>query len=453
MNDSGGSLEQFGYEQSLKRVLTYKDLVIYGLLFMVIIAPMSIFGYVSKESHGMAPLVYLVGLICMFFTAVSYMKMSRRFPIAGSVYTYVQRGINPHVGFIAGWLIMMDYLFAPSLLYILTATWCVALMPETPFWLWIFVFVGVNTLINIRGIDYTAKMDILIFLLEIVILLMFVIIGFMFIFSGGGTGGLSLSPFYQSGEVNIQFIATAVTIAALSFLGFDGISTLAEETKKPETTVGRAMLTALLLIGLFFMLQTYVATLIQPDHTQMDPDTAFFDAAELAGGTWLKTLLLIVNIIAVGLANTMVAQAASSRVLFGMARDRFLPHALSRVHPKFKTPHISTCFMAVLSLAVALTLDIETLVKLINFGALSAFFMLNFAVFWFFFIRENNRSGAKNLVHYILLPFMGMAILGYVWLNFDPLTQIIGFSWLIIGLIFGYIKSKGYKTLPSALKL
>lgn len=446
------SIEKFGYQQSLHRVLTYKDLVIYGMLFMVIIAPMSIFGYISKESHGMAPLVYLVGIICMFFTALSYMKMSRRFPVAGSVYAYVQRGINPHVGFIAGWLILLDYVFVPSLLYILTATWCVALMPSTPFWMWVLVFIGINTAINIRGIEYTAKMDILIFLLEVIVLLMFIVIGLIYVLNGGGTGGLSLSPFYQSGQVDVHFVATAVTIAALSFLGFDGISTLAEETRNPEKNVGRAIMTALLLIGAIFMLQTYVATLIQPDYSKMDSDTAFFDAAYLAGGSWLKTLLLIINIVAVGLANTMAAQAASSRILFGMGRDHFLPAVLSKVHPKFKTPFISTLFIAILSTICALSLDIEVLVKLVNFGALSSFVMLNFAVFWLFYIREKNRRGFKNIINYLVLPFIGMFILGYVWMSFDKITQIIGFSWLIIGLIFGYIKSNGYKTVPQAFE-
>ena len=447
------SVEKFGYEQSLKRVLTYKDLVIYGMLFMVIIAPMSIFGYISKESHGMAPLVYLVGIVCMFFTALSYMKMSRRFPIAGSVYAYVQRGINPHVGFIAGWLILLDYVFAPALLYILTATWCVALMPGTPFWLWVMVFIVINSAINIRGIEYTAKMDVLIFLLEIVVLALFIIIGLMFVLNGGGAGGLTLNPFYQAGKIDIQFVATAVTIAALSFLGFDGISTLAEETKDPERTVGRAIMTALLLIGIVFMLQTYVATLIQPDHTKMDPDTAFFDAAYLAGGQWLKTLLLIINIIAVGLANTMAAQAASSRILFGMARDKFLPPVLAKVHPKFKTPYISTLLIAGLSLVCGLTFDIEMLVKLVNFGALSSFIMLNFAVFWFFFIKEKNRQGGKNIMHYLVAPFLGMLILGYVWINFDKVTLMVGFAWLFVGLVFGFVKSKGYKEVPGGLKL
>lgn len=299
--------------------------------------------------------------------------------------------------------------------------------------------------INIRGIEYTAKMDILIFLLEVIVLLMFNVIGLIYVLDGGGTGGLSLSPFYQSVQVDVHFVATAVAIAALSFLGLDGISTLAEETRNPEKNVGRAIMTALLLIGAIFMLQTYVATLIQPDYTKMDSDTAFFDAAYLAGGNWLKTLLLIINIVAVGLANTMAAQAASSRILFGMGRDHFLPAVLSKVHPKFKTPFISTLFIAILSTICALSLDIEVLVKLVNFGALSSFVMLNFAVFWLFYIREEVRRGFKNIINYLVLPFIDMFILGYVWMSFDKITQIIGFSWLIIGLIFGYVKAKAIK--------
>lgn len=154
-----GSTDNFGYSQELKRELSFKDVFVYGMLFMVVIAPMSIYGYISKDSHMMAPFVYFVGICAMFFTALSYMKMSNRFPIAGSVYAYVQRGLNHHVGFIAGWLILLDYVFVPALLYLLTANWCVELFPATPRWLWVIVFVGINTLINVRGITYTARAD------------------------------------------------------------------------------------------------------------------------------------------------------------------------------------------------------------------------------------------------------------------------------------------------------
>ena len=168
-----GSTDNFGYGQELKRELSFKDVFVYGMLFMVVIAPMSIYGYISKDSHMMAPFVYFVGICAMFFTALSYMKMSNRFPIAGSVYAYVQRGLNHHVGFIAGWLILLDYVFVPALLYLMTANWCVELFPATPRWMWVIVFVGINTLINVRGITYTARADWIMFYVEAVVLALF----------------------------------------------------------------------------------------------------------------------------------------------------------------------------------------------------------------------------------------------------------------------------------------
>ncbi|RWR03412.1 porin [[Pantoea] beijingensis] len=438
---------------SLKRVLSYKDLVIYGLVFMVVIAPMSIFGFVSKSSHGMAPLVYIVGVVCIVFTALSYRKMSRRFHMAGSIYTYVNKATNPHIGFLAGWLILLDYLFAPALLYALTASWCAELLPAIPAWVWVIVFISINTLINIRGIEKTAKADIFIFTLSCIALVIFLYFGITYIMHGGGTGAFTLSPIYQTGVIDPSFIGTAVTIAALSFLGFDGISTLAEEAKKPEKDVGNAIITALLIIGGLFIVQCYVATLIQPDYTKMDDNNAFFDAAYLAGGTPLKVFLLIVNIVAVGIANTLAAQAAASRVVFGMARDRFLPGMLSKIHPTYRTPYMSIIAIAVLSLILGVSLSVDFLAKLINFGALTSFIILNISVFWLFFIRDKQRSGFMNILTNLILPLLGTLILCYVWINFDSDTLKIGFIWLAIGIVIGIAKTGFYKKTPTVYNI
>lgn len=126
------NIEQFGYKQELRRGMGLWDVVMYGVLFMVIIAPQSIFGSIQLNSHGMTPLVYIIGFVAIMFTAMSYMRMSGRFPIAGSVYSYVQRGINPHVGFIAGWLILLDYILVPSLLIVMVMNWGTALIPNSP---------------------------------------------------------------------------------------------------------------------------------------------------------------------------------------------------------------------------------------------------------------------------------------------------------------------------------
>ena len=239
--ESGG-IEAFGYKQELRRGLTLKDVILYGVLFMVIIAPQSIYGEIQQESGGMTPLVYIIGFIAISFTAMGYMHMSKRFPIAGSVYSYVQRGINPHVGFVAGWLILLDYIFVPSLLLVMVANWGVALIPGSPWYLWVLVFVAFNTIVNIRGITMQKGVDWVIFAIEILAVIAFIALGTNFILGGGGSGEFTMDPIYQPGKVDVHFIAAACSIACLSFLGFDGMSTLAEETEKPEKTIGKGII-------------------------------------------------------------------------------------------------------------------------------------------------------------------------------------------------------------------
>ncbi len=449
---AGDNIEQFGYKQELRRGLTLKDVILYGVLFMVIIAPQSIYGEVQQQSGGMTPLVYIVGFVAISFTAMGYMHMSKRFPIAGSVYSYVQRGINPHVGFIAGWLILLDYVFIPSLLLVMVANWGVALVPGSPWYLWVVVFVAFNTFVNIRGITMQKGVDWVIFVVEILAVIAFIALGTSFVLGGGGAGELNLDPIYQPGKVDLHFIATACSIACLSFLGFDGMSTLAEETEQPEKTIGKGILIALCIMVVVFVAQTYVAALIQPDWTSIDPEMAFFDAALACGGPIFYKVLLVVNIVAVGIANIMNAQTASARLLYSMGRDGVIPRAFGKVHPKFQTPWFAAVAIGCLSLLLPAFLDMATLSRFVNFGALSSFVLLNIAVFVFFFLKEKRRGGIGDIVKYVVCPFLGVFILLYVFTGFDVPTYIVGGSWLVIGLIIGAVKSKGYKEVPEAFK-
>lgn len=446
-----GNVEQFGYKQELKRTLTLKDVVLYGVLFMVIIAPQSIWGEIQVASGGMTPLVYIIGFIAISFTALSYLRMSNRFPIAGSVYAYVQRGINPHVGFIGGWLILLDYLFVPSLLYTMVANWGVELIPGSPWWLWIVVFVIFNTIVNVRGMEMTKGVDYVMFIVEIIALIAFIYLGVKYVLNGGGYGHMATEPFYQPGKVDAHFIATGISIACLSFLGFDGMSTLAEETVQPEKTIGKAILIALSIIIVVFVAQTYVAALILPDWQNTDMATGFFDAAEAAGGPIFRKILLVVNIVAIGIANIMAAQTATARMLYGMGRDGVIPRIFGKVHPKYQTPYVSALIVGIASCFIPLILSMSQLVRLVNFGALASFVLLNFAVFLFFFIKEKQR-GAGAVVKYVICPWLGIIILAYVFTGFDKMTYIVGIVWLIIGLIIGAVKSKGYKEVPEAFK-
>lgn len=449
------SLEQFGYKQELRRGMGLWDVVLYGVLFMVIIAPHSIWGLVQQDALGMSTLVYIVGFIAIFFTALSYVRMSNKFPIAGSVYSYVQRGINPHVGFISGWLILLDYCITPALLYVLVANWGTMLVPGSPWYLWVIVFVAFNTFVNIRGISMTRGIDFVIFAVEILAVIAFIALGCNFIMGGGGAGEFNADPLWQPGKVDAHFLAAGISIAALNFLGFDGISTLAEETNEPQKNIGRGILIALGLIIVCFVAQTYIASLVQPDWQSWSPEhaeNAWFYGCEMIGGELFRNIMLIINIVAIGIANIMNAQLAASRLLYSMGRDAVIPRIFGKVHPKYQTPWVGALFIGAVALVLSLVLTMADLATLVNFGALASFIMLNFAVFWYFFIKEKKRYSFGNIVKYLICPWLGILILGYVFTGFDVMTYALGVTWFVIGFIICAVKSKGFKEVPDAFK-
>ena len=458
-NATGGpgrehTIDEFGYRQELNRALKFRHLLAYGMVFMVPIAPMGIYGFVVGPGLGMVPLIYMIGIVAMFFTALSYRWMSQEFPITGSVYSYVQRGLNAHIGFLAGWMIIADYLLIPALLYGFTGVWLNALVPSVPIWVFILIFAAINTFVTARGITVTAETNWVLLAIEMVTLVIFLVIGLKFVLvDGGGTGGLSLDPIYQPDKVNLTFVASAASIAVLSFLGFDGISTLAEETHRPERTVGNATVAALIILGLIFVTQTYVAALVHPNYKNLDPELAFFQIGRDAGGAFLYYLLLVVNVLAVGIANALAAQVAIARVLYSVSRDDMLPASrfLSRIHPRFRTPFNATLLVGVVTLAVALVLAVDTITKFVNFGALTAFMALNISVFVYFFIKRGRRS-VTDFFKYLLFPLLGFAIIAYVWSGFDRTTFIFGFSWLAAGIIIAAIKTKGFREKPSVIE-
>lgn len=444
---ASAELDAAGYTQQLDRRLKLRHLLVYGMVFIVPIAPVAVYGFVAHASQGMVPLVYLVGIVAMLFTALSYKRLSGVFPVAGSVYSYVQRGWHPYIGFLAGWMILADYLLIPALLYVFSASWLQGLAPGVPTWIWAIAFVLFNTLINVLGIEMQAKAHFLLLLLELAMLAIFLAIAIDFVFvMRHGSGGWSLAPLYQPGHVNGSFIATATSIAVLSFLGFDGISTLSEEVKDPRRTVGNATVLALVLLGLIFIAQTYIAALAHPDYHSLDPQLGFFQIGREVGGAWLYTPLIVVNIIATGIANALAAQLAISRILFSMGRDRVLPGSgfLSGVHARLKTPVNAILLVAALSIAVVLLMPEEVILKLVNFGALTAFMLLNITVFVYFYLRQKRY---RNIFSYLIFPAFGLLIVGFVWSGFDRTTFLFGGTWLLAGAILGAFKYRNFKSL------
>ena len=435
------SIERYGYKQELHRSLSFTDLLVYGLVFMVPIAPFGIFGSVFQGSGGMVALAYAIGMVAMMFTALSYSQMSQAFPMAGSVYTYAGRGIAAPVGFLSGWMILLDYVLVPGLLYLIAAIAMNSLVPSIPVWIWLIGFVVLNTVVNYMGIEMTARVNKIMLGGELIVLAIFIVIGIVALAQGKGRG-FDISPLYNADTFSLSLVLGAVSIAVLSFLGFDGISMLAEENKESANQIGRAMVAALLLAGVLFIVQTWVASLLVPHPAALiskgDPGgTAFYDAADVAGGgAWLGNLTALATAIAWGFANSLVAQAATSRLLYAMARDRQLPSLLAKVHPKKGVPVNATLLTALVSLALGLYMasrddGITLLSTLVNFGALTAFLVLHVSVVWHYVVRNGSRDWWRHLV----APVIGFVILAFVVVNANVAAQTLGFVWLGIGLV------------------
>ncbi len=433
------TLEQFGYKQELKRALTTWDLIVYGMIFMVPIAPFAVFGFVWNDAKAMVPLAYLVGLVGMFFTAMSYASMSRAFPMAGSVYSYVGRGLHDVAGFFAGWLILLDYVLVPALLYILSEVALRPLFPHVPGWIWLIGFVGFNAIINLVGIQLTARVNRYLLVMELITLALFVVLGLMALYGGHGFTGLSLKPVYDPAAFSIATVAGATSIAVLSFLGFDGISTLAEESKGGQNAVGRATLLALLLVGALFILQTWIATDLARGMRFSSPETAFYEIAQRAGGSWLRIITLLATVIASGIANAMAAQSAVSRILYAMARDGKLPKLLAKVHPRYATPYVSTLIVAGISFVVGLLFAtrLDELSSIVNFGALTGFLLLHLAVINHYFIRGRSADWLRHL----LMPLGGLLVIAYVLFEMDTAAKLMGACWIAVGVIYFIVLS------------
>ncbi|MGW4276705.1 APC family permease [Streptomyces seoulensis] len=437
---ASGALQGYGYRQELRRSLTFRDLLVYGLVFMVPIAPFGIFGSVYQSSGGMVALTYAVGMVAMMFTALSYAQMARAFPMSGSVYAYAGRGIAAPVGFLAGWMILLDYVLVPGLLYLIAGIAMNALVPAVPVWLWLAGFVVLNTAVNYSGIRMTARVNKVMLLAELAVLAVFLVVGVIALAQGRGRG-FDFTPVYDGATFSWSLVFGAVSVAVLSFLGFDGISTLAEENRDSARAIGRSMVAALLLAGALFVVQTWLASLLVPDPDRLvregDPGgTAFYDAARAASGEWLATLTAAATAVAWGFANSLVAQAATSRLLYAMARDRQLPSFLARVHPRHRVPVNATLLTAAVSLGLGLYMNsrsdgVTLLSSLVNFGALTTFLVLHVSVVVHYLIRRRSRDYWRHLI----APAIGFAILAYVVVNADIAAQRLGFVWLGVGLV------------------
>jgi amino acid transporter len=418
--------------------LHYWDLVLYGLAYIAPFAPLSTLGFVWRESNGLIVLAYILGAVCMYFTAQSYATMTETLPTAGSVYGFARHSLGTFPGFIAGWMILLDYLLIPAFLYVLIAVALESLLPGIDRVVWIVLMVAATTGVNWFGITVTSRANFIAVALQVVILAGFLILCVIALYGGKGNGGLTLKPVFDAATFDAGKILSATSICIMSFLGFDAVSTLAEEVQGGDRRiVGRAIIAVLVLSAIFFVAVTWVLGNLLPGLAIKDEAAAVYELAAWATGSWTAVVLAWAYAGIVGLSNALPMQAGVARVVFAMGRDRQLPRALARVHPRYHTPYVGMLVTAALSLAVAVFMKnrLDDLASIVNFGALSGFLFLHVSVLAYFGLKQHSTAWIRHW----MVPICGIIVVLGVFSGMSALAVKVGTVWLVAGLVYGLV--------------
>ena len=434
----------------LKRVLGLWGLIIYGVVSVTPSAPATVFGLAEWKSHGHAVVTILAGMLAMVLTAISYGRMAGVYPSAGSVYTYVGRGLHPYVGFAAGWAMLLEYIASPLFCVMFGALAITRAAPRLPFALVAAVLAVATTVLNLRGVRATARANAVLTVFMMIILASYIVLAIGYIVVHQGWVHLfSVRPFYSPGTVDLHSLASGTSFAALTFLGFDAVTTLAEDVHDPRRNVSRAAVVVCIFTGLFGGLLVYLGQLAWPDYTTYkNIDTAFIEVAGRVGGVVLFRATAILLVVAnVGAALT--TQLAAAHLMYGMGRDNVIPRRFfGHLHPERSTPDYNVCLLGVVSYAGALVIGYEVGAEILTFGAFLGFMAVNLAVISVFWVRRVN-GHRRNFVHDVLLPGLGFVFCTVIFVGLGG-AMLTGVIWFALGALILGIHTRGFRE-PLAL--
>ncbi len=403
------------------------DLIIYGLVLIQPIAPVGIFGIANVLSHGHVTSSILLAMVAMMLTALSYGRLAALYPSSGSAYSYVTGAFNPIAGYVVGWAMFLDYLIIPIVSSIYAALTLHRLIEGVPFWLWVSLVIGLAVLLNLGGISSLARANKTLLAVMTVVIAAFLYLAAHFLYSAHGWHGLlSIKPIYDPTTFDLHAIMTATSLAALTYIGFDGVTTLAEEANNPRRSIPLATVSVCLLTGLLSAVEVYLAQLAWPDyHSYPNNETAFLDVTRLVGGPALFTAMGVILVVACfGTALTSLAGAA--RLLGSMARDNVLPARWFAG----RTPR-NIALLGVVALVGALSLSYEQTAELINYGAFLAFMGVNLACMRVFLPRSRNWT--QKILLDAGVPLAGFLFCFLIWWSLPRAAQIAGSVWLAAG--------------------
>jgi amino acid transporter len=459
----------------LRRSLTLWDLILYGIIVIQPVAPMSVFGVLSDRGRGHVVTTLLIAMVAMLFTAFSYGRMARAYPSAGSAFTYVGREINPAVGYITGWSMVMDYMLNPMICIIWCSQQAHVFAPGVPYAMWAIFFGAVFTGLNIQGIKTSARVNTLLAAGMGAVVAVFFMFAARYIFSTPHEGSAFFTrPFYDPQMWNLKAVLGATSVAVLSYIGFDGISTLSEEAENPRRNILLATVLTCFVIGILSAIEVYAAQLIWPASQPFpNSDTAF---TFVAGRAWPPLFAIVgFTLLVANFGSGMGAQIGAARLLYGMGRSKALPQSFfGVVDAKRHVPRNNVIFVGAIALIGAFIINYGLGAEMLNFGALIAFMGVNLAAFFRYNVREGGGSPYPPLLitalvivlavlpyqSYVLWaiaglgllilavwtpPLAGFTICFFLWKNLSWKAWIVGSIWMAIGIAFGAWKTRGFR--------
>lgn len=424
-------------------------LVIFGVAFLTPMIAYTIYGVIATTSHGVESGSICFAVVAMLFTALSYGHMAKAYPAAGSTYTYTRKAINSKLGVIAGWIVLLGYVFFPMAIWLIGASYFSAAVPAVPSWVWLIGFIVVTSVINIVGVEVGTKINFVMVSIQVIIIIAFLIFTIKAITEGMGEGTLaSFSPFYNP-DIDFSYTVAGAAAACYCFLGFDALTTFTEDTIDPTKNIPRSIILTLLVCGAIFLIVTYFTHLVHPSFDYPNPDNAAYDIARQVAPSIFGGIFLI-GTIAGQFAAGLSAQASGARLLYAMGRDGVLPKKLfGKLNGKTKTPINAIVLTGIVAL-FAIFLDVTKATAYINFGGFVAFFFVNISVIAQYFVRQKERS-LKGFILYLLFPILG-ALLGlYLLVHLDRFAIILGCAWTVAGIVYLLILTKGLKEEPPEL--
>ncbi|HEV2305449.1 MAG TPA: APC family permease [Candidatus Acidoferrales bacterium] len=427
----------------LRRTLGLWDLILYGIIIIQPVAPMPSFGVVSTAAHGHVVTAILIAMVAMLFTAISYGRMARAYPSAGSAFTYVGRELHPALGYITGWSMAMDYILNPLICTIWCSKAAQNFFPQMPYFLWAIFFALLFSWLNLRGVETSARINAFLAAGMGIVIVIFVFEAIRYIYHLPYYGsGFFTHPFYNPQTFSSSALFRGTSIAVLTYIGFDGISTLSEEVKNPRRNVLLATVLVCVITGALASVEVYLAQLVWPASQPFpDVDTAFVHISGRVGGIFLFGLVNLTLLVA-NIGSGMSSQLGAARLLYGMGRSNALPRSFfGSIEPKNHIPRNNVLLVGAIALAGAFAISYTLGAEMLNFGALIAFMGVNASAFVRYYLREQQKRWT-NLVP----PVLGFAICLFIWLHLGWQAKLAGGVWMAVGIVYGAVKTKGFRS-------